>query len=284
MRFLGRWMGSCAAALMAATVLAQPPGAAGPDDPAAGERLDRVLADWDRSWASPRAVEVRFVLVKHFPGWGSEDRYEGTALVARPDRLKVTLDAVEPDPAGGAPRRRFHHQIIASGRSLVVLANDTKQVALHDWGGPGKQAVLQDELMMLLFGMKADEIKERFRVALIRQTPQADLLRLVPTRPGSFARFDLVLDRKTLLPSHLRLVELNGKDTQTYTITKARRDPPGVTDSDFRAAIPKGWTVVDLRRPDPPPAGAVPSGPAVTSEVAPAGPGRARAATGSNGP
>jgi outer membrane lipoprotein-sorting protein len=243
-----------------------------PDDLAARDRLDRVLANWERTWSSTRAVEARFVPVKRFPAWGSEDRYEGTALVALPDKLKVTLDIVEPDPAGGELRRRFHHQIIGSGRTLLFLSNDMKQVSVHAWGGPERQTVLQDELLMLLFGMKADEVKSRFRVRLIKQTAEADYLQLFPQRPGGFTRFDLVLDRKSLLPSYLRIVDANGKDTQTYTFTKARRNPPGVTDADFQAATPKGWTVVDLRLPDPPPPAAVPSGPSIFSEVAPSGP------------
>jgi hypothetical protein len=123
---------------------------------------------------------------------------------------------------------------------------------------------------MLLFGMKADEVKDRFRVRLIKQTAESDHLQLFPKRPGGFTRFDLVLDRKSLLPSYLRLVDRNGKDTQTYTFTKARRNPPGMTDADFRAATPKGWTVVDLRLPDLPPPGAAPSGPPLQSAVAPA--------------
>src|SRR5690242_2002265 len=70
------------------------PGARGPtksDALAARRRLDGVLARWEASWASTRAVEARFVLVKRYPRWGSEERFEGTALVAMPDQLRVAL-------------------------------------------------------------------------------------------------------------------------------------------------------------------------------------------------
>jgi outer membrane lipoprotein-sorting protein len=292
MRIVKGGVSLCAFALAVATaVMAQPPSGPGdapqptvlrvpadpskPDDPAARTRLEQLLADWERSWASTRAVEARFVVVKSFPAWGSEDRYEGTVLVAHPDKLKVTLEAVVPDPAGGEPLRRFHHQIVGSGRNMVFLANDTKQVFLHGWGGPGKQTVFQDELLALLFGMKSAEVEERFRVTLVKQTAQFDHLQLVPKQPGNFSRFDLVLDHKTLLPRYLRLLELNGKDTQTYSFTKARRNPPGLTASDFQTAVPKGWTVMDMRLPEPltPSAfssrGSLP--PPITSEVAPPG-------------
>jgi hypothetical protein len=287
MRIVARWVWLCAAALVVSatattTASAQPPEREKPSDPAALERLDQLLANWERLWTSTRAVETQFLLVKRFPDWGAEDRYEGAALVAHPDKLKVTLDVVEPDPAGGAPRRRFHHQIIGSGPKMIFVASDTKQVFIDGWGGPNGQTVLCNELLMLVFGMKADAVKARFRVTLIKQTPQADYLQFFPKQPGAgaFSRFDLVLDHKTLLPSYLRFVDRNGKDTQTYTFTKARRNPPGVTDSDFvLTALPKGWTVEDLRLPEPlksdPGASGRPLPPPVYSEVAPAG-GRGR--------
>src|SRR5437773_1195850 len=79
------------------------PGPRGPtkSDDLASRRLDEVLARWEASWASTRAVEARFVLVKRYPRWGSEERFEGTALVAMPDQLRVTLSVVESDPEEG---------------------------------------------------------------------------------------------------------------------------------------------------------------------------------------
>jgi outer membrane lipoprotein-sorting protein len=298
MRALNRCVGLCGVAMAVATtaVSAQPPGpsdaprptdfrvpAGAPrhEDPAAAERLDQVLARWERSWASTHSIEVRFVLVKRFLTWESEQRFEGSALVSLPDKLKVTLEIVEPDPVGGRSRRRFHHQIVGSGRTMVLLSNDLKQAIIHPWGASGQQTLLNDELLMLLFGMKADDMKGRFHITLMKQTPQADYLQFVPKTTGSFSRLDLVLDRKTSLPSYFRLLDSNGKDTQTYTFTKARRDPEGVTDSDFQTAIPKGWNVVDLRLPEPPPNPPLPVGgrhpPPIISEPATVAPRDARA-------
>jgi hypothetical protein len=234
------------------------------------DNLRRLLARWERQCASNRAIEARFTLVKSYPAWDLVERFEASAVLARPDKLYVNLVAV--DPSGAASRREFHHRIIGTGRRLYLVMNRTRQVVVVDSGASGGEGLIQSDLIALLFDLKADAVVKRYQVELVKETPQSYVLQFTPRASvvtADFHRLDVMLDRESLLPTNLRLVATNGKDTQLFKFTRVVPNPI-VSDATFQPPELKGWSVVDMSSPDFPTArpASGPLPPPVYSEVA----------------
>jgi hypothetical protein len=72
-----------------------------------------------------------------------------------------------------------------------------------------------------------------------------------PSSKSPLAPF--TLDRATFKPSFLRLVDLNGKDSDTFRFTSIVRDASYYA-KNFEGRLVKGWKVVDFVGPSPLPA------------------------------
>lgn len=251
---------------------ARGPAGAGPVAP---PKVVRVLELWERQSATNQAVEARFSLVRPIPALDVEERYEGVALLLRPDRVDVSLDRVS--EVAGKTRRLFDQRVVATGRSVYYFSRPARQVVVSSRDAEGGQPVLRWELLTMVFEVKAAELLTAYRVALVKETSKSYYLQLVPRERvtgGELERLDVVLDRSTLLPTYLRLVGPRGADAQTFRFTHVARNA-ALTEADFRPPALKGWSVVDLTLPDAPKA--PPAGsrlpPPIVSTPAPAPPG-----------
>jgi TIGR03009 family protein len=239
---------------------ARPPerAAAGAEDREAQARLDGILARWERQSADARTLDARFTRVDRSPDWQMETRYEGRVLLRSPNKAYLNLVKAEP---GRREARAFHERIVCTGERVYRYAAQTRQVfvAPLDEGEAGR--VLDEGPLPFLFNMRAEEAKARYRLVLDKQDVKRSLIQVYPLRSVDRARFyrvDVVLDRETSLPEVIRLVDPNGRDTQTYTFRDARRDAP-IDASWFEPTIPKGWSVVAPNHGDPSRPGRPPS-------------------------
>src|SRR5262249_42653421 len=246
--------------------------------PALGESqpqgdLHRLLERWERQCAANHAIEAHFTLVKSDPEWDQVERFEATAVLARPDKLFVNLTEI--GPTGSTRGRAFHHRIIATGRRLYLLANPTKQVVVLNAGrsGGGGNDLIQSDLIALLFDLKADLVLKQYQIAVLKESAQGYIVQFTPRTPAGaadFRRLDILLETESLLPTHLRLVAPKGRDTQLSKFTRAIRNPV-VKGAVLQPPELKGWTVIDLSIRDRPTARPLsgPQPPPVYSEVAP---------------
>jgi hypothetical protein len=246
-RLLGVMLG---VVTLAGPALAQAPTPRGPsaamEERSTPGTVKELLARWERKCASNHAIETRFTLAKSYPDWDQVERFEASALLARPNKLYVNL--VEVAPAGATPRREFHHRIIDTGRTLYLLMNPTRQVVILDSGTTGGEGLIQSDLIALLFDLRVAAVLNRYRVELVKETAHSYVLQFIPRpspAPPEFRRLDIMLDRNSLLPTALRLVATNGKDTQLFKFTKVVPNPV-VKDTAFEPPELKGWKVVDL--------------------------------------
>lgn len=212
---------------------------------AAAPGVDDVLAGWERLTRVSRSFEAAFGLVRHTQGWDEDLRFEGWAKLAAPDKASVQIALV------GENGREVVERVVCTGKKVYKFDHATKQIFIYPQDGGGRPSAWND-VVFFLQDVKADEVKKRFAVTLVKVTPKSYFLQAFPRRdapPSALSRADLVLDRNTFNPSYLLLVDVNGKDTETFRFSKVARDRP-ISPSFFVAKPVKDWSVVDFAGPE----------------------------------
>jgi TIGR03009 family protein len=224
--------------------------------------LDAVLARWERQSASARSIEAWFTVVQRVPTWDLPPAtVKGWAKVVRPGKACVQLERTEsaPDesPEGGA--RTFAERYVCTGAKVYEYDSANRQILVfpQDTHAPG-ESTAWGEAFQFLYDVKAEALRAKYRVKLVKETPKAYLIQVLrrdDAGPSPVTRADIVLDRATLFPESVRLFAPNGQDSHTFRFTKVKRDGP-VNPSYFEVRLIRGWTVVDFTgtsRPRPEP-------------------------------
>ena len=212
------------------------------EDPAERARVDALLARWERQAAGARTIVARFSRVDRSPDWKTETRYSGRVVLMSPNRARLELTR-----AGRRDGKGFDERVICTGREVYRYAAATRQVFIAAVD-PTRRDLVDAGPVSLLFGLKAEEVKRRYRLSLLRDDRRRSVLRLIPRQSidrGRFAWADVALARSTAEPEAIRLVAANGKDTETYTLHEVARNER-VDPATFEATIPSGWSVVRI--------------------------------------
>jgi hypothetical protein len=249
-------------AMSAATIIL----AAGPiaigrdaDEP---PRIDRVLARWEALASARKTIDVRFTREDHSRVWNDRTEYDGRLILKDAETAAVDLMKRGDPPV-------LVERLVWTGSELRYFDAKRKQI----WFFARPRDIppkLPDSIgLPFLFGRKAAELKRDYDIRLMKEDEKSYLIRFdakdvvaspSPLKGDLFARMawsmptfhavHVELDKETLLPRQVLLVDPNGKDTQTYRVTAIRLDEP-VREDIFQARAVKGWKVVE----NPAPAG-----------------------------
>jgi TIGR03009 family protein len=239
--------------------------------------LDGVLARWERQSASARSIEAWFTVVRQVPTWDLPPAtLKGWAKVVRPDKACLQLertDAAPDESPGGGPA--FVERYVCTGEKVYQYESGTRQLYIFPQEGqtrPGFEPTTWQEALRFVFGVKAEGLRDHYRVRLVKETPRAYLIQVLrrdDAGPSSVSRADIVLNRATLFPDSVRLFAPNGKDSHTLRITRVKRNG-SVDPSYFHVRVSRDWTVVDFTgstaprakpgQPLPPPIYSTPAG------------------------
>jgi TIGR03009 family protein len=243
------------AALMTASSLAaaQQQGAPANGTPApAGDaaQLDAVLGAWETTLASVKSLQAecdRTVLDKTFQ---STEVLKGIAKylkVPGPGQgSRASLELHKQTPKG--PSATIFEKYVCTGTYLYQYVPAKKVILVYDLPAPKTGQIPDDNFLSFLFGMKAQEAKERYQLSL---TPSDKYYHYVLIQPklaqdkAEFTRARLVLRRDNFLPAQVWFHRPNGNE-ETWNF-QARRDVT-ISPAEFaQPTPPPGWQFERVR-------------------------------------
>lgn len=235
--------------------------AATPVDPAAQQRLDQLLTEWERQSAAIKSLDAKFFRLDNNKVLGEIEFFEGRALLKSPnfaclDTKKLDLDpkkeaqlfmdavkfyrAQNGEPAPGtepipAARKKFFDRIICTGESIYHYDGSVKQVFEYPLAKQDRAAALQQGPLPFLFDMRREEVLRRYNMRLVKEDDEKYTIQVAPKLEidrSAFEQAVIHLNKKTFQPDVLMLVEPN-KNQQIYYLTRVRANEP-VNDQNFQ--------------------------------------------------
>ena len=274
-----RWMGAWSIGWIAAgTALAQAPApaprraaAAAPRaevDPEKARKVEALLAQWELKSKEITKLDATFRRVNRDDIWKRVTEFEGRALLQSPNLACLDIKKLDPEDK---TKKTFHERIICTGEEVVQYDGSTRQIIVYPLPQQERQRALQEGPLPFLFDMKSEEVKRRYEIHLLADSPKVYRLRIVPLEDvdrDAFSEAIIDLNKLTFLPDALQLHAPSGKETQTYIFTSIAKNV-AIEPKNFQRLTIPGWKVVvnpdGQGRPRPPGAPDDPRQPAMRS-------------------
>jgi TIGR03009 family protein len=201
-------------------------------NPTAG-RLDSILASWEASMSSVRSASAQVTHTLVNKVLKDQEVFEGTAQFMKPNLAILDLKMK------GRPQDVEH--VVCTGTFAYQFNPGTQVIKVYELktGLSG-----QDNFLPFLQGMKAQDVKARYDLTLIKEDKNYTYLKILPRLPEDKADFRearLVLWSQNYLPRELRFLDVNGNEN-IWDIPKIQANDPQVTRNTFTAPkLPTGW-------------------------------------------
>jgi TIGR03009 family protein len=238
------WLALAVLLVLGALAYGQQPQA--PAAPAAAStRLDEILRQWEARMKSIDSLAAEVVRDKEDRQFRIKERYIGVAKYMKPDLASLDLH--------NEKRPDVRETFICTGTSIYEFNPSGKEIRIHDLPPPRPGQVADDNFLAFLFGMKADEARKRYDMALFQEEDANYIkFRILPRFPADKADFQvayLALLKSNLLPRTIMFVEPNGNQTRwDFPVVEIGAR---VNRQEFVApALPKGWRYVRVPRAD----------------------------------
>ncbi len=243
---------------LAAGLRAQKPTEPPPGTPA---QLDDRLANWEQRMKDVRSIiaKVSRTDINKVRGQNTVKSGEVRCLKVdagggKVDKLALLYLAEKDDP-------RSYEKYICTG-DLLYSFSPREQILYYR---KLREKLSDDSFLYFLFEMKADALKKRFDMTLIRPDDPnyvyIDIKPRLEADKGEFDRARLVLFKRDYLPAQLWFQEPTGGIHHTWDLSELKVNDPGVKAVDFVAPEkPAGWKVEEVKDPEPRPRVIRPSG------------------------
>ncbi len=206
-----------------------PPGAppqaptpvAPPQDPLANQKLDQILARWEQESGQTVSLYAEFEKIEKLVLVGTEKRYQGKAYLQRPNLAVLNLDKQQGE------QFEFDQRIVCTGREVVEYSAAATQVTVYPLPKDSQQKELEEGPLPFLFGMKAEDIKRRYKMTLKTESEKSYRIEIEPLLAidrDAFAVAMLDLNKETLLPDALHMLSANGQDQQHFYFSKITKN------------------------------------------------------------
>jgi TIGR03009 family protein len=266
MRHLGPTL---AALLLAVSPLAAQTGPAPPPPktdrvPLSDPQLDAMLKAWERKMTSIERLSVDCSLIEKDGLRGKEQVFKGSAKFLKPNMAILDLANFEKP-------KEDKLLYVSNGNKLYEYQYKNKVVRIHDL--PKGGGISDDTFLAFLFGMKAEDARDRYTLRAEEKPKAKDFiyLNVLPKTPADKQEFTVAqlvfyhpevgtsypkFADLALLPKRLWFKSPNG-DQATWTFDEANLNPR-LEKSDFvPSSPPKEWRIenadatpaADRRRP-----------------------------------
>jgi TIGR03009 family protein len=230
------------ASLPASAQQAQQPPAAAADTKA----LDEHLSRWEAQMKKVETLGAELTRIDKNPTYDSVQKLTGVAYYLKagsgPQSQNLALLEMKLDG-----RKEIKEKFICTGTYIYQFLPEQKEIRYYQLPKPQPgQVAEENNLLSLLFGMKAEDAKKRYELKLAKEDANFIYVFISPRSDADrsdFQRARLVLNRSNYLPRQLWFSHANGSEV-TWDITKLqvggdvpRRwfDPP---------QAPPGWKLV----------------------------------------
>jgi TIGR03009 family protein len=186
--------------------------------------LDTILNKWAAQSAQTQTLDAKFQRTDQEPDFKRKTTYDGRAILQAPNLACLSLYELDQNQPTG---KTFHEKIICDGQKVYRYVGSKKQLFIYALPVAERQRAIEEGPLRFLFNMRVEEVKQRFDMALLSENEKQYLIRFIPRikedREG-FIKAGVWLNKQTLLPDRLVLVQPNGKDTETYEFAEIRRN------------------------------------------------------------
>ena len=229
------WLTLAGLLLAGTAARAQAPAAPAPLDPA-HNRLDQLLLRWEREIGNIKTLQAKCKRETKDKTFGDTDVSTGYAKYMKPNMALLKMDKE------GKPG--VFEEYICNGQYLYEYVPSNKLIRVHELPPPKPGQVADDNFLAFLFGMRAEEARQRYDMKLTKEDENWTYILLVPRYPADkadFQRAELVLSSKTFLPARLWFEQPNGNEI-TWELREIDSSGSQVTANDFaKPALPAGW-------------------------------------------
>ncbi len=242
-----------------AATFAQQPEPGGPDTSRAVQRIDvdpelwRVLEDWSEKSAGFERLEGEILRREYETTFAVERVGTGYFYYETPDKGRLDLNAVKITPQmltarsqkGAKVKRRKKDgapftlesgqpmKWVCDGQRIINIDVDVKTASVHKLPEELRGGNIMNGPLPFLFGLPPLEAVNRFALKLTRRPTQQSpfaILKAIPKRSddaSSWKEAEVILDTRTGLPAHVRLLRPSGNLEDVYSFSKLRMNRPG---------------------------------------------------------
>lgn len=222
----------------------------------ADKKLDEYLLRWEQEMQKIQSLEATLERTEKDKTFQTEKKFTGVARYMKdgtgPTARNLAL--LEMKEAG---KQELYEKFICTGTFLYQFRPQEKEIRVLRLPTPKPGQVSDDNFLTFLFGMKAEQTKQRYDLKVTREDQYYIYLDVAPRRAqdrSDFVRAQLVLNKDTYLPRQLWFEQPNGSTIVwgiPHVDTRAK-----INVKEFDApTLPPDWKMVNVERPPetPPP-------------------------------
>ncbi len=207
--------------------------------------LEQILKEWERHTAKIQKLEGDTRYREIDKTFSKEFRAEGKFAFEAPDRgnyelrpvkiAKGEVSAVKDDdkiPYELKPKDA--ERWVCTGSQIIQINEAQKTYDLVEIPEERRGDRIIDAPLPFLFGMKAEQAKQRYQIELAKQTDQDIVLQLRPNWSGDAANWSkatVVISKSNYLPREVRLIAPGGTSMRVHTFDNIKVN----SDSIFRS-------------------------------------------------
>ena len=224
--------------------------------------VDQILQMWENKSQEIKTYDCRFNRWEYHPVFGPANepaiKSKGQLSYSKPDKGSFKINEVErfvkkDDKSPGVYELQKHEvgeHWVCDGKAVYEYRHDKKQLVVSPLPEQMRGQSIVDGPLPFLFGAEAAKLKARYWIRS-RQSDAATIwLEAFPRTQADAANYhhvDVMLDRKTMMPSAIQVHMPNGVDRSVYMFEQPNVN--GALDTLFGSLFssprtPLGWTRV----------------------------------------
>jgi TIGR03009 family protein len=206
MRYYGLSLAALVLATLPTSAQQAQPAAAQPPAAADDKVLDAHLAQWEAAMKKVETLGAQLTRIDKDPVYDHVQKLTGVAYYMKAGSGPSTqnLALLEMKMEG---QKEFKEKFICTGTYIYQFAPEQKEIRYYELPKPKEgQVAEENNLLSLLFGMKAEDAKRRYELKLAKEDTYYIYVDIAPRSAADksdFQRARLVLNKSNYLPRQL---------------------------------------------------------------------------------
>lgn len=204
--------------------------AAAPEEFPVTKELEDLLREWEQKSSQIKSVHGTHVRTVYNLVFEEERRASGTFFLRTPDMGRIDLVGTKPKSgekssrlgANGVPFRLQadnSERWICTGKEIVAINDEEKSYEVVPLPPETQGTNIVHSPLPFLFGMKAEEAKQRYRIKLHSNAKDRAILVIFPRLPSdrqNYVEAWIILEKANYLPAAVKLYDPTGKLETVY--------------------------------------------------------------------
>jgi TIGR03009 family protein len=203
--------------------------------------IQQLVKDWEKQSKKLETLELSIYRIDKDAQWGDEEHYLGRAAFKKPqlaflDFRKVQMQE-QPDPKDKKKKQLVpmtknnqfvsvpFERIVCTGVEVWQYRYDVKQIFIFPLDKDQRKRALEEGPLPFLFNMRAVEAQQRYEMTLRREDKKSYLVMIKPRLQqdqDTFSTALVRLNKEFLLPTHIFLLDPNGKMTKDFELSQIK--------------------------------------------------------------